>query len=276
MMVRRLYEEREPSYLEISAAIRLGRKYKIAELYSQSVEFLHSYFSNTLREYGETTVLLPPGWKELGAIGVINLARLTGELSLLPSAFVICISAKSTGSDGIVHGSGQEDGSEEHLSPDDLAICFNGKSSVRIATISAVFKTFKPIASPACVRRGSCRAALGQVLLNLGEKLDLLLDGDPFASCQKFWGAQGSPDLCGPCMDMARERNLRERRDVWISASRVVGHRCTRMGPVTCSASLLRSAFLLARSVCPAFQMSPFWAYSSYQISPDIRTWVVG
>ena len=166
------------------------------------MEFLHSYFPDTLREYGKTMVLLPPGWKELNTIGIINLARLTRELSLLPSAFVICISTKLMGSDGIMHGSGQEDGSEEHLSPDDLAICFNGKSSVRIATISTVFKTFKPTTSPTCGRWGSCRAALSQVLLNLREKLNLLLDGDPFASCQKFWGGQGGPDLCGPCMDM--------------------------------------------------------------------------
>ncbi|PIL26277.1 hypothetical protein GSI_12033 [Ganoderma sinense ZZ0214-1] len=179
----RLYDEREPCFQEISAAVRLGRKYKIAELYTQSVEFLQGYFPDTLRDLGDTAALLPEGWKDLDAIGVINLARLTGELSLLPSAFVTCICAKSTGPNGIVHGTTQEDGSSEHLSADDLAICFNGKTSLRTATIAAVFRTFKPDISPGCTRRpAACKTALTEMLLSLEDRLDLLLDGDPFPS----------------------------------------------------------------------------------------------
>ncbi|PIL26268.1 hypothetical protein GSI_12024 [Ganoderma sinense ZZ0214-1] len=219
----RLYDEREPSYQEISAAIRLGRKYQIAELYSQSVEFLQSYFPNIFLEQRQTAALLPPGWKELDAIGVVNLARLTGELSLLPSALVTCICAKSTGPNGIVHGNTQADGSEEHLSPNDLAICFNGKTSLRTATAAAAFRIFKPIDSRVCKRPAACNTAIREVLRSLEDNLGLLLDGDPFPSLRSLCGPRGSIAVCPDCMDMLQERSLREWSGVWDRLPELLG-----------------------------------------------------
>ncbi len=56
----------------------------------------------------------------------------------------MCICVKFTGTNRIVHGHAQGDGSKEHLSPNDLAMCFKGKPSLRIATLGAIFRTFKP------------------------------------------------------------------------------------------------------------------------------------
>ncbi|KAI1795391.1 hypothetical protein LXA43DRAFT_1108611 [Ganoderma leucocontextum] len=220
----RLYGEQEPSYQEISAAIRLGRKYKIADLYSQSMEYLKDYFTDTIECSGiPLSLSLPPGWKELDAIGVVNLARLTGELSLLPSAFIACICAKSKGPNGIVHGNTREDGSHEHLSSNDLAVCFNGKTSLRIATIAAVMRTFEPAAPPACERPTACKTALREVLLNLKDQLDLLLDGDPFVSYRMFSGPRGGLGVCRPCAAMVHERSLKERKDVWDRLPELLG-----------------------------------------------------
>ena len=222
-MVYRLYEEREPSYQEISAAIRLGRKYKMTELYSQSVEFLKSYFPDTLREHSATPWLLPTGWKDLDVIGVVNLARLTGELSFLPSALVACICAKSSGTGGIVHGYTREDGSSEHLSPDDLAICFNGKTSLRIATVGAIFRTFAPVVHPACERPAACKTALSEALFRIGQKPEFLLDGDPFPPLWAFGGNPGALGLCRQCLDMVVSRSLKERKDVWDRLPEILG-----------------------------------------------------
>ena len=222
MVICRLYDEREPLYREISAAIRLGHKYKIVELYSQSLEYLKYYFADTFERREESIFRVPPGWQQLDGIGVINLARLTGELSLLPSAFVVCISTEFTGPNGIVHGNIRDDGSREHLSPNDLAICFNGKTSLRKAAIAAVLRTFKPLVALGCYRP-ACKEALREVLLNLEEHLDLLLDGDPFIPYWAFRRPEGDLDLCQPCLDMVRERSLKERKDVWNRLPELLG-----------------------------------------------------
>ncbi|PIL26266.1 hypothetical protein GSI_12022 [Ganoderma sinense ZZ0214-1] len=227
----RLYdsEEREPSYQEISAAIRLGRKYKIAELYSKSMEFLQSHFPTTLPQHWTTAADIPPGWSTLDAIGIINLARLTGKLSLLPSAFVTCICDTSPNPNSIFRGNaGEGESSKEHkLSPNDLATCFRGKTALRSATIGAVFRTFSPAGvSPGCKKDApACKTALSEVLLGLGDKLDLLLDGDPFLSFGKFIGTgpRGALGVCQPCMDMVRERGRRERQSVWARLPEILG-----------------------------------------------------
>ncbi|KAM5537290.1 hypothetical protein V8D89_009020 [Ganoderma adspersum] len=216
----RLYDEQNPSYYEISAGVRLGDKYKITELYSQSLEYLKRHFPSTfdgwiaLKHYG------PPGWDAFEEIGVINLARLTGELSILPAAIIACICGQSVapGGNGIGHGIAREDGSREHLSADDVTVCFDGKTNLRTATIAAVLRTFKPTVSEGCETPSSCEAALRGVLLNLEGMLDILLGGDPFAEYEDFLDSDESPDglgVCGACTDMVRKRSFKERKDVW-------------------------------------------------------------
>ncbi|KAI1781650.1 hypothetical protein LXA43DRAFT_647555 [Ganoderma leucocontextum] len=213
----RLYDERNPSYYEISAAIRLGDKYKITELYSQSLEYLKRHFPSTfdswiaLKRYG------PPGWNDFEEVCVVNLARLTGELSILPSAIIACICGQSSGpgGEGIGYGIAREDGSREHLSPDDLTVCFDGKTNLRTATIAAVLRTFKPTASSECKSTSACEDALRDVLLNLEQILDVLLGGDPFAEYEEFVESPGGLGICEPCSDMVRQRSLKERKDVW-------------------------------------------------------------
>ncbi|PIL26280.1 hypothetical protein GSI_12036 [Ganoderma sinense ZZ0214-1] len=218
----RLYDERHPSYHEISAAIRLGDKYKITELYSQSLEYLKRHFPSTLDGWLALKRYGPPGWDDFEEIGVVNLARHTGELSLLPSALIACICAQSTsdpgGKDkGIGHGFAREDGSREHLSADDLTLCFDGKTNLRTATIAAVLRTFKPAASAECrgaPRPRACEDALRGVLLGLEGTLDVLLGGDPFAGYEEFVDSDRL-GLCKACKEMVRKRSYKERKDIW-------------------------------------------------------------
>lgn len=51
-------------------------------------EFLKVYYTDTLDAWNEIDAWHPSGWTEEQAIGVVNLARLTGELSLLPAAII--------------------------------------------------------------------------------------------------------------------------------------------------------------------------------------------
>ena len=216
----RLYDERQPSYYEISAAIRLGKKYKIPELHDQSLDYLKRHFPSTFDDWMDLHRYGPPDWDDFEEIGVVNLARLTGELSILPAAIIACICGQSVGpgGSGIGHGFAREDGSREHLSADDVTVCFDGKTNLRTATIAAVLRTFKPAVSEECKTRPACENALRGVLLNLEGTLDVLLGGDPFAEYEEFVDSDEHPDglgVCGACTDMVRKRSFKERKDVW-------------------------------------------------------------
>nr|VWP01312.1 Malate synthase (EC [Ganoderma boninense] len=218
-----LYKEREPSYHEISATIRLGNKYQLAELYSQSLDYLKSYFPSTLDRWDALEDYVPPGWQELEAIGVVNLARLTGELSILPAALVVCICGESEDGEndsGIVYGIAREDGFQEVLSPRDLSICFQGKTSLRTATIAAFLRTFDPTACRGCKTSADCRRALRNVLLSLEDELEGLLEGDPFAEYHKFTGFLS---LCRSCTTAVEKQSLKERKLVWDRLPELLG-----------------------------------------------------
>ncbi|KAI1795393.1 hypothetical protein LXA43DRAFT_40087 [Ganoderma leucocontextum] len=219
-----LYEERDPSYHEVSAAIRLGDKYKITELYSQSLAYLKRYFPSTFDSWITLEDYDPPSWLAADGVGAVNLARMTAELSILPSAFVACICATSTGPDdlGIGHGIAREDGSRERLSPEDLTVCLNGKTSLRTATITAVFRTFKPVVSPACKTSSTCKRAIRDVLLNLGHNVEYLQGGNPFAGYEDFVES-ADLDLCPACTTMVGERSLKERKGVWDRLPELLG-----------------------------------------------------
>ena len=221
-MARSLYEERNPSYHEISAAIRLGAKYKIPELYSQSSVYLKRYFPRSFDSWDALSVKGPPGWEPVEDIGAINLARFTGELSILPSAFVACICATPE-TTGIGYGILREDGTREHLSPDDLTICFNSKTSLRAATITAFLRAIRPTVSPDCNAPSACKRALRDVVLHLEEHIDSLLNGNPFAGYESSLEARGSPPVCPSCMLMVRARSMKERRDVWNRLPELLG-----------------------------------------------------
>ena len=218
-MADSLYEEREPSYYEISAAIRLGDKYKITEWYSQSLAYLKCHYPSSFDSW-TTEYYGPPSWGWADVLGAVNLARKTGELSILPSAFIACISSGYVS--GIGHGIPLEDGSREHLSPSDLTVCLNGIVSLRTATVTAVFRTFKPVVSAECKTSVACKKALRDVLVNLGGAVGHLLTGDLFAG-YKTYIKDGHLAVCSSCTTMVQDRSLRERKDVWIRLPKLLG-----------------------------------------------------
>ena len=222
-----LYDEREPSFNEISAAIRLGNKYKITELYAQSLEYLKCYFPSNFDKWHALKDYTPPGWELYEELGVVSLARLTGEFSLLPAAFIACICAPSADPEtlGIGHGFTCEDGSEERLSPGDLTVCLEGKTRLRAATITAFLRTFKPTISPACETPPACKKALRSVLLNLEERVDDLVSGDPLTQYERSVGPPENPGIavCSPRTIMVRERSSKERKDVWGRLPELLG-----------------------------------------------------
>ena len=216
------YEERNPPYREIPAATRLGAKYKVPDLYTQSLAYLKRYFPSTFESWVSLSVYAPPGWDTVETIGAINLARFTSEFTILPSAFVACICAGPEAT-GIGHGIAREDGSREHLSPDDLTVCFNGKTNLRAAAVTAFLRTVRPMAARECSAGSACKRALRDVNLNLEQHVESLLGGNPFAGYETFFEKRGGLGVCEPCAAMLRERSAKERRDVWDRLPELLG-----------------------------------------------------
>ena len=215
----RLYDELEPSYHEISAAIRLGDKYKITALYSQSMEYLKRHFTSNLDSWLELNLYNPPAWEEIESIGAINLGRMTGELSILPAAFLACICMDIHCGQGIGHGITLNDGSKE---PDDLTTCFDGKSSIRTATATATLRVFKPIVSTQCRTSATCKKALRDVLLNFEDNVDVLLNSNPFSDYTRFLES-AMVEVCPACTTMIRARSRKEHKDVWNRLPELLG-----------------------------------------------------
>ena len=79
-MACRFYDKRNPSYHEISAAIRLGERYESAdsELRTHSMEYPKYYFSGTLEGWTKLHKAIDseaplPGWNDFKEVDVINL-----------------------------------------------------------------------------------------------------------------------------------------------------------------------------------------------------------
>ena len=109
-----------PSYDLILANIRLGHKYQIPKLVENALEYLSEYFTDDFAQLPKRRPwwYRPPAFRNEDAIGVINLAHITGERKLLPVAILICCKLGSA----IIHGCERADGTREQLSLDDIGL----------------------------------------------------------------------------------------------------------------------------------------------------------
>ncbi|KAM5537293.1 hypothetical protein V8D89_009023 [Ganoderma adspersum] len=190
----------KPSFHQISTYIRLGQKYKLDELYEQSRQFLKNHYTNDLGTWDEHTTWEPPGWPGNHSIGVVNLAWLINELSLLPTALLAYIYMDAV----IMQGFRREDGTREMLALDDLRRCFQASKDIREAH-----------ASPAPC---SCSAALHLALWTLEARMDWLMSSGPFLKFDEL--LQDMPveldRMCAACTTMVKERHKKEREAFWV------------------------------------------------------------
>lgn len=121
-----------------------------------------------------------------------------------------------------MHGIFLEDGSREHLSPGDLTVCLNAKTSLRTATVTTVFRTFRPVVSADCKTVSACKKVFRDALVGLGEDVEHLLNGNPFADYESYV-AGGKLAVCPSCTTMVDERSLKERKDVWNRLPELLG-----------------------------------------------------
>lgn len=164
----------EPSYsiendIELdclSYRIRVSYKYGFTALLEESLQELHRLYPSTLADWDKV-----PHHNSARAITVVNLARLTNTLSLLPSAVYSCCQIdEAVLLDGAVH----PDGTVDVLSRDDLVICMKARTQLvrlRITYAVEVFRLFSEC-QPYTDCRGEVRAMYKDLTKPRADRVD--------------------------------------------------------------------------------------------------------
>ena len=214
-----------PSFDLVSAAIRSGHKYKFNDMYQKGLSLLKRHYSDSFDVWDSTTSWSPSGWLDAQAIGVINLARLTGELSLLPVAFMVCVLNLDA---DLVRGFMHEDGSQEHLTLDDIGLCFHARNRLREASVAALFRVLSAAtAVPGCKVSSQCSKVLRNAFRGkkAEENVGHLTTGDVFlyTASTYFGNGEDGTTLCQACSDVLKEQDLKENRIMWDRLPELLG-----------------------------------------------------
>ena len=194
----------KPTYAELSAQIRLGHKYGVKQMVQSSFDYLQEFFPDTrspVKKWEVKDRFKPPGFEPVHAIGVVNLARLTGSHSILPAALMACA---SLGQD-LTRGFTRPDGTQETLSRDDLLRCIAGRAAWSKACAAASHKVFQRTLSPGCTRSDKCKPVFDKILARLADAENILFDVTFRTSSPWTSHVDASdPDraLCHWCYDM--------------------------------------------------------------------------
>ncbi|KAI0365820.1 hypothetical protein BV20DRAFT_705100 [Pilatotrama ljubarskyi] len=184
-----------PPYPVIAAWIRLGHKYQIHSLVEQSLQYLRTLYPDNVKHLNKQ-----PRYPALCAIGVVNLARLTGAHYLLPVALAECC----TLGEEIVSGFVLPDGRREQLSRVDLGACFRAKDKIIAKRVRAAERMFRGLPEE-CKRGGDCESDMEFFLMflmkgTIGSLCVPRVDISWSASAKKLYR------LCSKCWDEVRGR----------------------------------------------------------------------
>ncbi len=201
----------DPSFDVISASIRLGHKYQISKLVEHSVNYLKMYYTEhygVFRKRGHP--YWPPAFREEHAIGVINLARLTGEHSMLPVAFLICCTLDKDK----VRGFQREDGSWERLHLDDIALCFEARGNLVARRAAATVHMLYTTADDQCEDPDLCQEKFHELLGTLTtQELSI---SDPFRSVFEAYKKGLETSLCSECFSLREAHDNVQLSGIWV------------------------------------------------------------
>ena len=212
-----------PSFEAISAYIRLSHKYQMTQLYRRAMDHLKRHYTDNLHDWLEHGLHAPADdWALTHAIGVVNLARLTNETTLLPTALWMCCRLGPE----LLAGFAYSDGARETLSADDLALCWAARPRLVQATLSTFLRIF-PAPSPESCERGpdadeGCRRFAQGFVNKLRNKPGVFTLPDPFIGYISMDGPSGKR-LCEGCREAVRTTSLRLYYEVWKELPALVG-----------------------------------------------------
>ncbi|KAH9925695.1 uncharacterized protein BXZ73DRAFT_49926 [Epithele typhae] len=138
------------SFEQVAAYVRLSHKYDMPVLYRASLAHLKRHFTDDLRVWVDHGLRPAPGFADIHAIGVVNLARLTHERTLLPTALWMCCRLGPE----LLSGFAYSDGEVETLGAADVALCWAARPRLVQATLQRSCRSTR--------RRARRRAARGR------------------------------------------------------------------------------------------------------------------
>ena len=215
-------QQHAPTFHEISAYARLGHKYQIDTLLDQSLEYLETYFTDDLDAWIASEFLIPLNFRRVHAIGVVNIARLTGRDILLPIALAVCTTLDG---DRLVRGFRREDGSMETLRRDDLVRCINGKQYLMQDGTAVALSTFTHATATRCHSRDLCQSTMMRLLVSYRLEPEMIANDHPFRRWSAFtegW-LEGAGYICMNCLLELEKRFYEEQWAVWKRLPKTFG-----------------------------------------------------
>ncbi|EIW56893.1 uncharacterized protein TRAVEDRAFT_49705 [Trametes versicolor FP-101664 SS1] len=162
----------------------------MSNLFEHAIGHLRKYYTTQLDVWVAQTSTAPFGFNYVSqSIGVVNLARLTGEVSLLPVALLCCL-------------------------------CFVAKGQLIEEAFRIALNAFEPIVAKKCATAAECRSALGRMYKKFKDSVSPIAAVDPFSPYHKMFKTH---DVCTSCKSMIQERDLHERRATWARLPEVMG-----------------------------------------------------
>lgn len=210
---------KDPSYAAIAAAARLGHKYQMTSLLEQAVDYLKTYYTNDYVSWITRGLFVAPNFSDVHSIGVLNLVRLLGETSLLPTAVLACCQLNLR----LVRGFARADGTREQLTPDDLALCVTAKTRLVQESVRVALLTIQPRLSKACKTAAQCERGFGKLVRKAADRVREIATADPFVCPLVRLECHLGGDLCHSCWLSAQNRGVMERREVWTRLPKILG-----------------------------------------------------
>ncbi len=202
------YAPRDPTYDEIASLVCLGHKYQIPHLVDDSISYLKRYFTDDFDTYAKLDPLCPPRFTTCHAVGVVNLARLTGCMQLLPSALLMCCLI----GDKVFKGAFRRRGAQrEQLNPDDLRLCYVARTELAAAAVAMMLRIFRPQYADRCKQPHTCQSALISLVSQQHEHANQICTTNPFMPRLTLYEHLRGV-LCRRCFAMLEERDTTERR----------------------------------------------------------------
>ena len=186
------------------------------------MDFLRQYYTDDFDAWYPSNLVRPHTFQPVHSIGVVNLARLTNNLSMLPTALMDCCTLGAEIVDGLV----REDGTRETLAPDDLGRCFVGRTKMAQASARIAHQMFRQTVAGGCRHSACCQRVLQRLLNELGNARDDVISCvDWYASWMVYVdGRDEERELCMRCYKMLEgERPKRLQKEVWMNLPTMMG-----------------------------------------------------
>ena len=188
--------------------------------YEQSLQYLKKHYTKDFATWDRAHYCNPKGFDAEAAIGVVNLARLIGEPSLLPTAFLACMHLGR----GLVDGYTREDGTLENLTLQDLGTCFQAQATLYQERVAMVLRVLSLPVSKHCRDSSACRTVMRKALYGLHAHASLLVVDDPFGDYTGIVkDGRIGPGVCLECTKALDDRFRDECQKMWNRLPELLG-----------------------------------------------------